>query len=88
MSSKSPRVGSIYGDLTLVASDVQRACAKTSLIWADDIGDVFASPASETNISAHNIVGIFTFGASIDDIRDDLQAMRRDRARHWIVDSP
>jgi hypothetical protein len=87
MSNKSLRVGSIYGDLTLVASDVQRACARTSLVWADDVGDVFASPTSDAHVRPHSIVGIFTFGASVDDIRDDLQAMRRDRARHWIVDS-
>jgi hypothetical protein len=71
----------------LVASDVQRACARTSLIWADDIGDVFASSIKDEHVRPHSIVGIFTFGASVDDIRDDLQAMRRDRARHWIVDS-
>jgi hypothetical protein len=86
MSRKLPRVGSIYGDLTVVASQVQRACAQAPLIWADDLGDVFASPISEESVSAHSIVGIFTFGASVEDIRDDLQAMRRERARHWIVD--
>jgi hypothetical protein len=40
-----------------------------------------------TNIPPHSIVGIFTFGCPLEDIRDDLQAMRSERARHWIVDS-
>lgn len=86
MSRKLSPVGSIYGDLTVVASQVQRACAQAPLIGADDLGDVFAWPISEENVGTHSIVGIFTFGASIEGIRDDLQAMRRERARHWIVD--
>jgi len=85
MSHKLTRVGSIYGDLTLVASDVQRACSSTSLVWTDDIGDVFAAPIS-TNVEPYSIVGIFTLGCPIGDIREDLQAMRTERARHWIVD--
>ena len=86
MSHKLPRVGSIYGDLTLVASDIQRSCSAMSVVWTDDVGDVFVSPMS-TNIPPHSIVGIFTFGCPLEDIRDDLQAMRSERARHWIVDS-
>jgi hypothetical protein len=85
MSHKIPRVGSIYGDLTLVASDVQRACSATSLVWTDDIGDVFVAPVS-AKIEPHSIVGIFSVGCPIADIRDDLQAMRSERARHWIID--
>jgi len=85
MPAKLPRVGSIYGDLTRVALDVQRACGSTSLVWTDDIGDVFVSPCTATAAS-HNIVGVFTLGCSLDEIREDLQAMRTERARNWIVD--
>jgi hypothetical protein len=86
MSLNIPRVGSLYGDLSLVASDVLRACTSTSLVWADDVGGVFVAPASQQGIAPHSIIGMFTFGVPLADIRDDLESMRRDRARHWIVD--
>jgi hypothetical protein len=87
MLSKLSRVGSIYGDLGLVAANVERACTGTSIVWADDVGDVFVSALGTREIASRSIVGIFTFGASIPYIQDDLQAMRSERARQWIVDA-
>jgi len=86
MSLTTPRVGSLHGDLSLVASDVQRACTDTSLVWADDVGGIFVAPASQQGIAQDSIIGMFTFGVSLADIRDDLESMRRERARSWIVD--
>ena len=85
MSPKLPRVGSIYGDLGVVAADVQRACVSTSLVWTDDIGGVFVGPTSSA-VQPQSIIGMFTAGCPVGDILDDLQAMRTERARHWIQD--
>ncbi len=86
MSLATTRVGSLYGDLTSVATAVQRSCIGTSMVWADDIGGIHVVPPARSGISPHNIVGIFTLGVSLADIRDDLEAMRRERARYWIAE--
>jgi hypothetical protein len=81
-------LGSLYDDLTAVASKVYGELVHGErTVWADDEAKVYAiHPDAAKDLPASWIAGTFSMGHPIGEVEDDLRALLRERARSWIVD--
>ena len=84
---KRDPLGSIRGDLPLVALRLQGRVADCPLAWVDDRGDVFVAAGDDVaGIPDAWLLGRYALGVTAADIEADLRAMRDERARDWRFD--
>ncbi len=81
-------VGSLTEDMTALAGKVYRTLMDgPRLVWADDDGRVYSGePVDSQCVPPSWIAGTFAFGQPAEDIEGDLLALRRERAKDWILD--
>jgi hypothetical protein len=81
-------VGSLSEDMKNLAGKVyQTLMDGPRLVWADDDGRVYSGePNDDVRVPPSWIAGTFAFGQPADDIEGDLLALRRERAKDWIID--
>jgi hypothetical protein len=81
-------VGSLREDMTALAAKVyQTLMDGPRLVWADDDGRVYSGePSDDNRVPPSWIAGTFAFGQPAGDIEEDLRALRRERAKDWIID--
>lgn len=84
----SVHVGSLTDDTTALAGKVYRTLMDgPRLVWANDDGGVFSSePEDGSGMPPSWIAGTFAFGQPVEEIEGDLLALRRERAKDWILD--
>lgn len=81
-------VGSLTENITALVGKIYRTLMDgPRLVWADDDGHVYSGePADDQRVPPSWIAGTFAFGQPAEDIEGDLLALRRERAKDWILD--
>lgn len=81
-------VASLRDDLGASARRILDACVSSTLtFWIDDLSIIHGErPADIPSMVESLIMGTYGVGTPIEDIEDDLRAVRSERARSWIAD--
>jgi hypothetical protein len=87
---KSKSIGSLRGDLEVLASRISRATRDSQvMVWVTDMAEVHADQDNgvhAASINASSIVGTYTMGMDPFGIVEDLREARRERLRCGVLD--
>lgn len=87
---KSKSIGSLRGDLEVLAGRISRATRDNQvMVWVTDMAEVHAEQdggAQVGDIGASAIVGTYTMGMDPFGIVEDLREARRERLRCGVLD--
>lgn len=87
---KSKSIGSLRGDLEIIANRISRATRDSQItVWVSDMAEVHAEQegSGQTGeVGASAIVGTYTMGMDPFGIIEDLREARRERLRCGVLD--